>query len=125
MCYREGLPPGCPPDDAEEILEPRAMFPLVRTLPPTEDDFRSQRAEKPTRVFKGVTECEARGLSVHADRADSERVLKLPSMRGRRVCRLLLTTGAGRIKQTWTPSHHTWWPLADYDVLACPEGDLP
>ena len=99
------------------------MFRLVRTIPPTEDDFRSQRAEKPRQVFSGVTECQARGLSIHADRADSEQVLKLPTMRGRHVCRLALTAGSGRVQQTGQRSHHTWWPFADYDVLACCEGD--
>ena len=100
------------------------MFRLVRTIPPTEDDFRSQRAEKPDQAFAGAAECQARGLSVHADRADSEQVLKLPKMRGRRVCRLSLTAGAGRVQQTGKRSHHTWWPFADYDVLACCDGDI-
>ena len=123
MRYRGELPPGCPPDDADEVEGPRSMFRLVWTSPPT-DDFRSQRAEKPDQVFAGVTECQARGLSVHADRADSERVLKLPKMRGRHVCRLSLTAGAGRVQQTGQRSHHTWWPFADYDVLACCDGDV-
>lgn len=123
MRFREELPPGCPPDEAEEINQPRVVFRLARTLPPSEDDFMSQRAEKPERSFSGVSECKARGLSVHADRADSERAAKLPALRGRHVCRLLLSAGAGRILQTGKPSHHTWWPYANYDVLACFEGD--
>ena len=42
---------GCSPDIAEEIDEPREVFRLVRTNPPTEFDFRSQREEKPDRAF--------------------------------------------------------------------------
>lgn len=118
MCYREQLPDGCPPDNAEEISEPREVFRLVRTRPPTDDDFRSQRAEKPTHRFPGVTECEARGLSVHTERRDSEQASKLPNLRGRFVCRLRLEAGAGCILQTRRPSHHTWWPLADFDILS-------
>lgn len=117
MSYREPLPEGCPPEEAEEIAESREVFRLVRNNPPRFDDFRSQRAEKPDAVFQ-VTECQARGLSVFADRRDSERALKLPTLRGRLICRLRLEPGAGRIQQTGRPSHHTWWPLADFDILA-------
>lgn len=118
MNYREPLPSGCPPDTAKEIDHPRDVFRLVRTDPPTARDFRSQRAEKPDRIFPGIDECQARGLSVHAERRDSERALRLPALRGRLICRLRLGAGAGKIQQTGRPSHHTWWPLADYDILA-------
>ena len=117
MNYREPLPEGCPPDTAEEIAAPREVFRLVRSSPPTVDDFRSQRAEKPDAAFQ-VTECQARGLSVFAERRDSEKALKLPTLRGRLICRLRLETGAGRIQQIGRPSHHTWWPLAAFDILA-------
>lgn len=45
MTYREPLPEGCPPDSAEEITVTRKVFRLIRTVPPTDDDFRSQREE--------------------------------------------------------------------------------
>jgi len=117
MSYREPLPEGCPPDAAEEIASPREVFRLVRSSPPTLGDFQSQRAEKPDAVIQ-VSECQARGLSVFAERRDSERALKLPTLRGRLLCRLRLEAGAGRIQQTGRPSHHTWWPLAAFDILA-------
>jgi hypothetical protein len=117
MTFREPLPEGCPPEEAEEIALPREVFRLVRNNPPTLDDFRSQRAEKPNAVFQ-VTECQARGISVFADRRDSERALKLPVLRGRLICRVRLEAGAGRIQQTGRPSHHTWWPLAAFDIMA-------
>ena len=116
MSYRETLPDGCPPEAAEEITSPREVFRLVRGNPPTLDDFRSQRAEKPNADFQ-VSECQSRGLSVFAERRDSERALKLPRLRGRLICRLGLKAGAGRIQQTGRPSHHTWWPLAAFDIL--------
>ncbi len=117
MNYLEPLPEGCPPDEATEISVPWEVFRLVRTNPPSRDDFRSQRAEKPDAVFR-VSECQARGLSVFTERSDSERALKLPRLRGRVICRLRLKSGVGRIQQTGPPSHHTWWPLAAYDILA-------
>ncbi len=117
MSYREPLPEGCPPNVAEEISAPREVFRMVRNSPPTEDDFRSQRAEKPLAIFQ-VSECQARGLSVFFERRDTEQALKLPRLRGRLICRLRLEAGAGRIQPTFQPSHHTWWPLADFDILA-------
>ena len=61
MTYREPLPEGCPPDDAEEITANRAVYRLVRNNPPTDDDCQSQRAENLHRVFHRVTECQAPG----------------------------------------------------------------
>ncbi len=57
MTYRESLPDDCPPDDAGEIAATRVVYRLVRNNPPTDDDFRSQRAERPDRVFRDVSEC--------------------------------------------------------------------
>ena len=34
------------------------------------------------------------------------------------VCRVVLDKGAGRILKTGSEAHYTWWPLADYDILA-------
>ena len=115
--YREPLPADCPPDEAEHISTPRDVFRLVRGWPPTQADFRSQRAERPNRRFRGVTECRARGLSVYAAARDAEKLLKLPRLRGRRVCLVRLDAGAGSIQQTGRLSHYTWWPLADFDIL--------
>lgn len=119
MSYRDPLPEGCPPGAAEEITAARVVFRLVRSVPPSAGDFLSQRQEKPDRVFSGVTECQARGLSVFADRRDAEgRALKLPHLKDRKICQVTLPAGAGQIQQTFQPSHHTWWPLAAFDILA-------
>ena len=119
MSYRDSLPAGCPPDEAEEIAAPLAVFRLVRTDPPTHNDFLSQRQEKPGKVFDNVTECQACGLSVFADKHDAvAKAQKLPHLKNRRICRVTLQAGAGRIQPTFQPSHHTWWPLAKFDILA-------
>lgn len=118
MRYREPLPDGCPPDTAEDVSTAWQVFRLVRTNPPTDSDFRSQRAEKPSRGFRHVTQCQARGLSVFTARKDAARALRLPSQRGRFLCRVQFEAGAGHIQQTNRPSHHTWWPLAEFDILA-------
>lgn len=118
MNYREPLPAQCPPDAAEEITVEREVFRVVKTDPPTEDDFRSQRAMKPEAVFHGVSECQARGVSVFSDRRDGEKLLKLPRLRSGLLATVRLVPGAGRIQKTSTHSHHTWWPFADFDILA-------
>ena len=117
MLYREPLPDDCPPNDAEEIDAARFVYRLVRNNPPTDGDFRSQRAERPTARFN-VSECRARGLSVFADRRVAERIAKKPNLAGSAISQVVLTTGAGRIKRTGGRSHYTWWPYKDYDILA-------
>ena len=118
--FREQLPDDCPPQEAEEISTPRTIFRLVAHSPPTDEDFRSQRAEHPNRTFRSVSECQASGLSIHTDIQASNNILKLPHMRrrGMVICRVALGEGAGYIQQTGRePSHHTWWPLATFDIL--------
>lgn len=117
MRFREPLPWDCPPPAAEEILAPRDVFRLVRKNPPSNRDFASQRQLKPGRDFFGVTECQARGISIHANRLDSKRILQ-GILKGRLICRVRLGAGAGYILQTGSDSHHTWWPFADYDILS-------
>ena len=117
MTYREPLPEDCPPDEAEEILEPTVVFRLVRNDPPTDDDFRSQRAEKPTRQFS-IPECRVRGLSVFKNRSVAEKMSTTRNLRGTVICQVTLTIGAGRIQRTGSRSHYTWWPLADFDILS-------
>lgn len=116
MPYREPLPENCPPETAEEITEPRIVYRLVRNDPPTDDDFRSQRAANPHLARRGMTECQARGLSVFVSYADAERRSRNGRLQGAMVCEVTLTRGAGRIARTGRRSHHTWWPLADFDI---------
>ena len=118
MIYREPLPANCPPDDAEEITARCRVYRLVRHNPPVADDFRSQRAAKPHLILHNVTECQARGLSVFTARNDAGRRTRAPRLQGTMVCEVLLDQGAGRIQQTGRGSHHTWWPWADFDILA-------
>lgn len=126
MPYLEPLPDDCPPDESDEVTEARDVFRLVRGNPSTINDFKSQRAEKPNARFHGVTECVTRGLSVLADRGEAENAVKLPNLRGRQICLVRLDVGAGRIQRTGNrPSHHTWWPLAAFDILTHCEMKTP
>ena len=116
MTFREPLPDGCPPPDAQEITQDIVFFRLVEGNPPTDDDFRSQRAQKPNNQF-GVPECQTRGLSVFSEISEAAKQLKRPNHNGKLICRVTLGQGAGYIVKTGRKSHFTWWPLADFDIL--------
>ena len=119
MAYREPLPLDCPPDDAVEIAGRRVVYRLVRHNPPVDDDFRSQRAERPDAMFREVTECQARGLSVFSGSSHALRRAKSGKLKGAMLCEVTLDRGSGRIRRTGNRSgHQTWWPLADFDILA-------
>lgn len=117
LTYREPLPADCPPTEAEEVHDVVDVYRLVRTLPPTDSDFRSQRQEQPDRAFTNVSECQARGLSVFASAEEARKKLASKRFRGMHVCRVRLRNGAGRILRTGGGSHHTWWPFAEFDIL--------
>ena len=116
MTFREHLPEECPPNEAEEIAQVQVVFRLVRTDPPTDSDFFSQRAEKPNNQFN-LPECQARGLSVFSEVREAEKLLKLRHLKAMLICQLTLDKGAGYMLRTGHRSHFTWWPLADYHVL--------
>ena len=118
MMYREALPKNCPPPDAQEIESERIVYRLVRNNPPTEDDFRSQRLEHPESNFRNITECQARGLSVFADLEETRSVSERPGFQGAMTCQITLASGAGKIILTGRKSHHTWWPLASFNIIA-------
>ena len=118
--YLEPLPAGCPPDKAEEIVEPRIVYRLVRSNPPSLDDFRSMRAMKPGREYEdAVIECQARGVSVFINTKEAnKRRRRVDHLRETLICEVVLDNGAGRIQKTGSGLHCTWWPLADFDILA-------
>ena len=117
--YREPLPEDCPPETAEEIDAPRIAYRLVRNNPPMDADFRSQKAENPGKKFE-ISECRARGVSVYSNRSVAEWWAMRPHFKrqGMLVCQVDLDRGAGQIQKTGGRAHYTWWPLADYDILA-------
>ena len=116
--FRDELPEGCPPENADKIREETICYRLVHNDPAIVDDFRSQRTLEPNRDF-GVSECRARGLSIFMQAADAVRVAQRSrNLRGAKLAQLTLNQGAGYIKQTGSGSHHTWWPYKAFDTLA-------
>ena len=119
MPYRDELPEDCPPETATEIEAPLQVYRLVRTNPPTDADFASVRTENPTKppFPDAVKECRANGVSVFLSAADALDRRKQPKHQGKSLCRVHLGPGTGRLEKNWRKSHHTWWPLATFDLL--------
>ena len=119
--YREILPADCPPAAAEEIVSPRIVYRLVDGDPPADADFDSWRGKNPEAQPRTASECQARGLSVFSRSRDVRNLIELSSAKEARICQVTLGRGAGRIQKTGGRSHYTWWPRADFDILArCP-----
>lgn len=132
IAYRDELPEGCPPEQAEIIAEARSVFHFVEGDPAV--DFQSQRTMSPGKEFPGADECIARGISVFATRRAAASFLRaqLDGRRARqrrrwarkRICQVNLLAGAGAMLKTrrGQPSkdgqHRTWWPARDFDIAA-------
>lgn len=118
--YREELPNGCPPEDADQTQDEQVVYRLVTADPPVDDDFKSHFLLNPAKDYRGH-ECIASGLSVVPTVEDAQSLTSLPALRGKLPCKVTLSAEAGMIKQTRAAPHHTWWPFADFDILACCE----
>ena len=116
--YREILPADCPPEAAEEIVSPRIVYRLVDGDPPADADFDSWRVKNPEAQPRTASECQARGLSVYSRIRDVRRLIELSGAKEARICQVALDRGAGRIQKIGGRSHYTWWPRADFDILA-------
>ena len=114
MDYYDELPPDCPPYDAVEITESAKLYRLVKTLPPSAEDFKSYRTLRPNDEF-GENECKASGLSVYSGRSGAENQRRKSNFKGHHVCELDLGSGAGKL-QRGAGTHRTWWPYAGYVV---------
>ena len=118
--YREPLPDDCPLPGAVDIVETRIVYRLVWSDPPSHNDFRSYADLNPDKPYKDNTEeCKARGVSVYKNpRAADKNRQRFANLAETLICEVVLVEGAGRIKRTGSRTHFTWWPLAEYDILA-------
>ena len=131
--YRDPLPEGCPPDEAEMIRNARTVYRFVDRVLVDLRDFRSQRSMQPGRTSWGTAdECIAAGLSVFgtyeaaADYLRRQQEHHLDRIRkrwaGKQLCRVALNAGAGAIlrtsrgQPTRSGEHWTWWPSSDFDI---------
>lgn len=124
--YRDPLPEGCPPDEAEVIAEKRVLYHFTFEPIDPDNDFRSQRQKQPGAMRNDPRdECNARGLTMWDDLGVARGELKNMQRRfgdrpsggiwaARRICRVELNDGAGATLKTYRDHHWTWWPAAGY-----------
>lgn len=111
--WYESLPNNCPPADVE-YPENFLCFRLASQNPPIEEDYQSHRALYPERVFN-TNDCRARSLSVFSERAECEKIKKLPANREKLLVSLRLFPKCGVIKKTGkNEAHYSWWLLAGF-----------
>ena len=113
--WAEELPPNCPPSDA---VRPKGeqYYRLVQRIPPSEQDFWSQRKMHPNKVFNNVSECVARSCSLISTLDVCIEYAKLPNLRNRKIVALVLTPNSGFVKKTSAHrAHYSWWRASCFD----------
>lgn len=115
--WLEELPDDCPPKDAR-IDYAGHFFRIVKTYPPTMDDFKSQRALYPTKVFKGnPPACQTRACSVFSRKKVCENTRKrYPLFKNRHIVSFVFNPNLGCCKQTGPNEHYSWWISANFNV---------
>ena len=100
------LPEECPPPSAKELDSSLFVFRMVKTDPPTIQDFQSQWTLKPEKRQKwSQLECRFKAVSVFESRTKCEKMLKLTGFKNLMPCRLELTPGSGMIDATGSQEH--------------------
>lgn len=118
MNWIEVLPDECPPKEAFKP-EDFKVYRLAKEASVDERDFQSQRALKPNKVFKGLSECLARSLSVYNNVAKCLNMTKLPvyKKRWKAVLEITLEKEDGLILKTFTdPNHYSWWRTTNFSL---------
>ncbi len=113
----EQLPEQCPPKDAF-IPKGETFYRLVNGQPATSEDFISQRAEFPWKDFLNIDKCIIRAVSIFKVKEDCEKMLKFPRHKTKSVYTLELAESDGVVKQTFKPSHHSWWRTSNFELKA-------
>lgn len=101
------LPADCPPEDAYRTT--LTVYRLVNSVPPTAADF-VPLAHIPQRKIAPEKLCCSFGLSVYEKKADAEQTKRLfKNLRSCDIAVGTITPPDGVVKQTFQPSHFTWW----------------
>jgi hypothetical protein len=117
--FRAGTPAGCPGDAAKEFTG--TIFRACATNPPTDEDFTSHAHS--TKAWKrkkaNPTDCSHWGLSVWVSAEDVRHACTLFSwLRCKVIFRGQIRPVDGRLAQTGTIPHHTFWPYDKIDLIS-------
>lgn len=127
MNWSEEMPDGCPPGSAAVAEEGKVFYRIVKSIPPTEDDFASMQKENPKRAlrYKGTNKAFLTcGISLFDDIEAVRKVQsKFKKFKGKPVVELTLRQRDGRVVRT-SDHHWTWWKTDDFDISICEEVKL-
>lgn len=119
MTFPTDWPPGCPPADTKDTSG--VFYRIVKTSPPTADDFRT--FHEMGKRLRGALPCPCMpyGLSVFPNREDAAWMTRVMPKLGNHLARGVLEAGNGPSKLTpgQRPSHTTWWPSCECDRSGC------
>jgi hypothetical protein len=120
MEWFEELPDQCPPKEAKNPNK-ETYYRIVGNDPPQTNDFYSNSKLFPNKDYSRI-ECQARALSVSADKKDCETLVKLPNFKGKMIAELILNSQDGVV--LYTPSHsnkshYSWWRSLDFSFSNC------
>lgn len=110
----EKLPIDCPPEDA---ISPEGLdlFRLVKSNPPTIEDFFPNPQNWPNKKFK-MSECIAKSVSLFTRIDRLIDLKKLPRHRDKLIAKVILYHKDGLIKQTFSDvNHHSWWRTTEFN----------
>lgn len=117
--WAEELPDQCPPSDSE-TPNGESFYRMVVDYPPVESDFFSQRKINLTKLFKGISECQARSVSLFSDLTVCKVKHKLPAHKDKKIVRIRLSPNSGLIKKT-AHEHFSWWRDINFDFITASE----
>lgn len=127
MNWSEEMPDGCPPRSAAVAEEGKVFYRIVKSIPPTEDDFASMQTEDPKRALQFAGKREESytyGVSLFDDIEAVRKVQsKIKKFKGRSVVELTLKQRDGLVVRT-SDHHWTWWKTDDFDISICEEVKL-
>jgi hypothetical protein len=117
MHFRDHLPSGCPPLDANS--QTMSVYYLVDDDLPTDQDFLSLAERNPNKTWSDNSQlCQSCGLSVFTSINGVELAKNISrALRKKKIAKGNLSEKSGKIKNTPSQrtgdTHHTWWPSQD------------
>lgn len=115
--WAEKLPKNCPPPDAYQP-KGEVFYRVLKGDPAKEEDFYSQRRLAPNQVFKDVSECTARAVSLFANEKYARDLLKIPKFKGGLVAEVELHPQDGLVLETkHRTTHYSWWRSTAFNFM--------
>lgn len=118
--FPQGTPNYCPGDSAVE--SDAVLFRACDSIPPTSEDVTSHaHSQLPRKSSKAKpAECVSWGLSVWVSTDDVRHAMTLHEkwLPKKHIHKFVVTKPDGRLAQTGTLPHHTFWPYDGVDLLS-------